>query len=86
MQTIAICDMRGEDTEAQMMFWEKMNDVMLRCGHAPVHFCDFMADEANANWKVVQQVFNNGNFMEGRERSCLFHWTDSLNKHTAKYV
>ena len=38
MQTIAICDMRGEDTEAQMMFWEKMNDVMLRCGHALADF------------------------------------------------
>ena len=24
--------------------------------------------------------------MEGRERSCLFHWTDNLNKHTTKYV
>ena len=86
MQTIAICNMRGEDTEAQRMFWEKMNDVMLRCGHAPADFCGFMADEANANWKAIRQVFNNGNVMEGRERSCLFHWTDSLNKHTAKYV
>ena len=68
------------------MFWEKMNDVMLRYGHAPADFCGFMADKANANWKAVRQVFNNGNVMEGWERSCLFHWTDSLNKHTSKYI
>ena len=34
----------------------------------------------------MRQVFNNGNVLEGQERSCLFHWTDSLNKHTSKYV
>ena len=68
MQTIAICDMRLEDTEAQTLFWEKMNDVMLRCGHAPADFFGFMADEANANWKAIRQVFNNGNTLEGRER------------------
>ena len=79
MQTIAICDMRGEDTEAQIMFWEKLNDVMLRCGHAPADFFDFMADEASANWRAIRQVYNNGQIMEGQERSCLFHWTDSLN-------
>ena len=86
MQTIAICDMRSEDSDAQSMFWEKINDVMLKNGHEPADFYGFMADEAHANWKAIRQVFNNGIPLEGRERSCLFHWTDSLNKHTIKYV
>ena len=65
--------MQGEDIEAQMMFWEKTNDVMLRCGHAPADFCGFMVDKENANQKAVRQVFNNGNVMEGCKQSCLFH-------------
>ena len=84
MQTIAICDMRSEDSDAQSMFWEKINDVMLKNGHEPADFFGFMADEAHANWKAVRQVFNNGIPLEGHENSCLFHWTNSLNKHTTK--
>ena len=72
MKTIAICDMHSEDSDAQSMFWEKINDVMLKNGHEPADFCGFMADEAHANWKVVRQVFNNGIPLEGHEHSCLF--------------
>ena len=86
MQTIAIRDMCLEDSNTQSIFWEKINDVMLRNGHEPTNFYGFMANEAHANWKAVRQVFNNGIPLEGHERSCLFHWTDSLNKHTTKYV
>ena len=86
MQTIAICDMRSKDSNAQTMFWEKMNDVMLRTGHEPANFQGFMADEANANWKAIREVFNHGKPLEGCKQSCLFHWIESLNKHTTKYV
>ncbi len=47
-----------------------------------------MADEAGANWIAVRTVYNGGadNVLEGRERSCLFHWEQSLQKHTKKLV
>lgn len=40
-----------------------------------VDFRGFMADEAAANWRAIQTIFNGGpdNMMEWRERSCLFH-------------
>ena len=52
MQTIAICEMKEEDTQAQIMFWEMMNSVMLDNGHPPADFRGFMADEAGANWRA----------------------------------
>ena len=87
MQTIAIFNMHLEDCNAQIMFWEKINDVMLRISsYEPPKFYGFMVDEAHANWKAVRQVFNNGNPLEGHEHLCLFHWMNSLNNHTTKYV
>lgn len=88
MQTIAICEMKEEDTISQVMFWEMINEVMLNNGHAPADFCGFMADEAAANWRAVRIVYNGGpeNVMEGRERSCLFHWEQSLHIHTKQLV
>ena len=44
-----------------------------------------MADSAQANWNVVRMVYGEGDPtlpMENRERTCLFHWTQSLEKHT----
>lgn len=80
MQTIAICEMKEEDTTSQVLFWEMMNDVLLKNGSLPANFRYFMANEAGANWRVVRTVFNNGpdNIMVERERSCLFHWEQSL--------
>lgn len=85
---IAICEMKEEDAESQILFWENLNSVMLQCGHSEADFAGFMADEAGANWIAVRTVFNGGpdNVMEGRERSCLFHWKQSLQKHTKKLV
>ena len=85
MQTIAICEMKEEDTQAQIMFWEMMNSVMLDNGHPPADFRGFMADEAGANWRAIRYVFNSSidKIMEGRERSCLFHWEQSLQTHTS---
>ena len=44
-----------------------------------------MADSAQANWNVVRIVYGGGDPtvpMEEWERTCLFHWTQSLEKHT----
>lgn len=47
-----------------------------------------MANEAGANWATIRTVFNGGpnNVLVGRERSCLFHWEQSLQKHSKKLV
>ena len=44
-----------------------------------------MADSAQANWNAMRIVYSGGDPtvpMEERERTCLFHWTQSLKKHT----
>ena len=67
MQTIAICEMKEADTTSQILFWEMMNDVLLKNGCLLANFKGFMADEAGAKWRAVRTVFNNGpdNIMAG---------------------
>ena len=86
--TIATCEMKEEDMVAQCLFWNSLNEVMQSNGFEKADFRGFMADEAQANWNALREVFNNGkaNKMEGRERSCQFHWAQSLNTHTTSYV
>ena len=74
--TIAICEMKEEDTDAQVLFWSKLNEVMASCGHPNADFKGFMADEATPNWRAIRIGLNGGpeNVMQDRERSCLFHW------------
>ena len=85
---IAICESKEEDTESQILFWNQLNSVMQKQGYPRPEFAGFMADEAGANWNAIRTVYNGGpeNVLVGRERSCLFHWEQSLQKHTKKYV
>ena len=80
--------MKEEDTTSQILFWEMMYDVLLQNGCLPANFRGFMADEAGTNWRAVRTIFNDGgdNVMEGRKRSCLFHWEQSLQLHTVQCV
>lgn len=80
--------MKEEDTESQMLFWNQLNLVVEQAAKVKANFFGFMADEAQANWRAVRAVYNSGtdNEMIGRERSCLFHWEQSLNIHTTKFV
>lgn len=77
-----------EDTKAQVKFWEMLNVVMQKHGLESVQFRGFMADEAGANWAAVRRIYGSGDDvpMEGRERSCLFHFKDSLKKHTDQCI
>ena len=86
--TIATCEMKEEDTKSQVLFWQMINRTMQHCGYHAANFHGFMADEAGANWSAVRTVFNGGpkNIMEGRERTCLFHWKQSLHKHAKQCV
>ena len=85
---IAICESKEEDCESQVLFWESLNSVVKQCGQAPPDFAGFMSDEAGANWLAIRTVYNGGpqNVLEGRERSCLFHWKQSLHKYTKKLI
>ena len=89
VMTIATCDMQSEDTEIQVQFWKSLNVVMARHGIHEPNFKGFMADSAMANWKAVRIVYGSGSAeekMEDRERTCLLHWSTSLQKHTQKYI
>ena len=88
LQVIAICETKEEDEESQILFWRNLNLVIEKYVQEPPDFAGFMSDEAGANWLAIRAVYNGGrhNVMEGRERSCLFHWDQSLHKHSKKHV
>ena len=57
----------------------------MRHGFEEPNFKGFMVDSAQANWNAVRIVYGSGDpaiRMTSRERTCLFHWTQSLEKHT----
>lgn len=81
VQTIATCEMRTEDNRAEAKFWLCINKVMEKKGFAQPNFTGLMVDEAQANWIAVRDVNNNGDVIKGRERSCHFHWEQSLVNH-----
>jgi hypothetical protein len=44
-----------------------------------------MADSSQANWNAIRIVYGSGDAsipMLNKERTCLFHWVQSLEKHT----
>jgi hypothetical protein len=48
-----------------------------------------MVDNAQANWNVVQIVYGTRNptmKLIDKECTCLFHWIQSLNKHTKQLI
>jgi hypothetical protein len=85
VMTISVCDMLSEDAAAQMVLWKNLNDVMTRHGVLEPKFKRFMADSAQANWNVVKVIYGSGDAtipMKDQEKACLFHWAQSLEKHT----
>ena len=85
VMTIACFDMQSEDCTAQIVFWQNLNLVLARSGVPKTNFKGFMADSAQANWNAVRVVYGSSNIaepMENRERTSLFHWTQSMEKHT----
>jgi len=87
--TIVVCDMQSKDTTAQIVVWKNLNSVMARHNVLQPNFKGFMADCAQANWNVIRIVYRNRDAsipMENKERTCLFHWTQSLEKHTKAYI
>jgi hypothetical protein len=89
IMTIACCDFQSEDKDAQVLFWRNLNQVMARHGIPNPYFKGFMADSAQANWNAVRIVYSSGDpsiAIISRERTCFFHWTQSLVKYTKTYI
>src|ERR1700738_1163803 len=89
VMTIAVCDMQSKDTAAQIVVWKNLNAVMACHNVSQPNFKGFMANSAQANWNAIRIVYGNGDAsmpMENKERTCLFHWTQSLEKPTKAYI
>jgi hypothetical protein len=74
--TVALCDMQSE---------ENMIIVMEKHGIPEPKFKGFMANSAQANWNDVRIIYGSGDAtipIKDQERTCLFHWTQFLGKHT----
>ena len=77
--------MQSENAQGQTIFGENSNDVMLEYSVLNVNFKGFMANNAQTNWIVVRKIYGDGDPsvpLEGRERTCLFHWYVNVDKIT----
>jgi hypothetical protein len=48
-----------------------------------------MADNAQANWNDIKIVYGSRDpyvKMVDKEHTCLFHWTQSINRHIKKLI
>ena len=73
--------MKSKMAEHQKQMWRFMLLVMEKQDVMNLNFCGFMADSAQANFIAVQEIFGTGDKtqpMVNRERTCLFHWTTTL--------
>ncbi len=89
VMTIVICDMQFEEGEAQRIMWKKLNVTMMKHMFSKPNFKGFMANNAQVNWNVVKVVYGSGDVIVkkvDKEQICLFHWTQSLNKHTKQLI
>ena len=71
------------------MFWKNLNHVMARYGVSNLQSKGFMASSAQANLNAVRVVYGSEDPKvptKGRERTCFFHWTQSLEKHTKEFI
>ena len=85
VMTIAVCKMQLEDVATQSVVWKNLNVVMARHSVWSINLKGFMADSALANWNTVHIIYGSGDATEtmvDKEKTCLFHWTQSLEKHT----
>ena len=67
----------------------KLNSVMVKNGVLNVNFKGFKVDLAHANWIVVKNISSEGDStlpMVGCECTCLFYWSQRLDKVTQKYI
>jgi hypothetical protein len=62
---------------------------MLKFNLTKPNFKGFTVDNAHANWNVVHIVYGSRDAsvkMVDKERTCLFHWTQLLDRHTKQLI
>ena len=62
---------------------------MEKHGVKKVEFVRFMADSAQANFNAVREIFGSGDKaipMKDKERTCQFHWSMALDRHTRQHI
>ena len=81
--------MMCEMANAQERMWILML-ALLKChGIENVNFKRFMADSAQANFNAIRKIFGSGDksiLMEGKKRTCQFHWSMALDQHTKQLI
>ena len=67
LMVIAICATKEEYVEAQILFWNSLNNVLQEEGFPAADFARFMVDEARAHWITIRTMFNGSpyNVLEG---------------------
>jgi hypothetical protein len=86
---IVICNMQLENMDAQCVMWKKLNKVMVNNDLPHPNFKGFMVDHVQANWNVIRIVYGSSDQtqpMVDKERTCYFHWTQSMDRHTKQYI
>ena len=86
---VYVCDMKSEIADHQKQMWMSLIAVMEKHGVKDVNFARFMADSAQANFNAFREVFGSRDKSEpmlGRERTCQFHWSQTLERHTKQLI
>jgi hypothetical protein len=81
--------MHSNDTQAQQLMWTKLNEMMSKHRFPKPNFKGFMTDNAQANWNTIRIIYGYGDpsiKMVDKECTFLFHWTQSLDKHTKQLI
>ncbi len=69
--------------------WTKLNNTLLTNGYVKPNFKGFMSNNAQENWNVVKIVYNFSDAiirMVDKERTCLFHWIQLLDRNTKQLI
>ncbi|CAM6085929.1 unnamed protein product [Calypogeia fissa] len=84
--TIFTCELVSQDITSLQTAWKVMRRICKDHGLLNVKFTGFMADNADAGWNAIWNEFWNGNVCPRRERSDSFHWAQSVERVTKKYI
>lgn len=69
--------------------WLSVLNILEKHGVTNVNFKGFMVDSAQTNINAVRSIFglvNSKEPMEGKERSCQFHWAMALDQYTKQII
>ena len=75
--------------DAQKQMWLSMVGLLSGHGVKNVNFKGFMADSAQTNFNEVRKIFGSGDRsipMEGKEQTCRFHWSMTLDCHIRQLI